>query len=169
MPFDEFYRSGVVFTAAIGGGQEDKYGNPRAYVDINDMFTIFSFQGAYAKANPRNIRGIFSKLSTIFAAWETGHHLGNEFNISSPNIEVPTDPFDRGLPVYMQVSRETRSQAIDQFFNSPIHAIQSTTFGIDTSKWMIKDTIVPVIHTRAPETPHKRSIRIGPPSLNRNK
>ena len=118
MSYNEFNRSGVVFTSAVGGGQETKYGNPRAYDNIDGMFTIFGFQGAYANAHPRNIRSIFAKLSNTFAAWETGHHLGNEFNTSKPeNLFSPPFIFT-WAPAHDQLQMSTIRSLSDKIHRS---------------------------------------------------
>lgn len=114
----ELNRHGNVFMARVGGNQETKDGKAMAYTYINDVFTMFSFQGAYANANPRNIRSIFAKLSNIFAAWETGHHLGNEFNTSKPeNLFSPPFIFT-WAPAHDQLQMSTIRSLSDKIHRS---------------------------------------------------
>jgi len=114
----ELNKWGIVYMAAIGGNQETKDGKAMAYTYINDVFTMFSFQGAYANANPRNIRSIFAKLSNIFAAWETGHHLGNEFNTSKPeNLFSPPFIFT-WAPAHDQLQMSTIRSLSDKIHRS---------------------------------------------------
>ena len=83
------------------------------------------------------------KFYAQFTTWETGHHLGNEFNTSKPeNLFSPPFIFTNE-PAYRQLQMSTiRSLSEDlQRSNEYIRLIQ--TFGVDTLLRFKKDTILP--------------------------
>jgi RHS repeat-associated protein len=164
---EEFNRTGVVFTAGIGGNNEDKRGKAWAYVNIDDLFTILNFQRSFGNVNPRNHRGLFAKLGNIFTAGDVGNELRNRYNWDAMDI-TEKEPFDRNLPVYMQTSRETRRQAMEQYRNSQDYMINMQSVGIDTFYGNIIDTIVPVFHERKSGRTNSSTMWFGPPSLNKN-
>jgi RHS repeat-associated protein len=162
---DPYSMEGVIFYMDGGRGQETRrgYGD---FVDAGPLLSTASLVGAAGRAHPRNRFGdIISKFGNVFTAWETGHELGNMYDISPARDEVPADPFDRRLPVYMQTSRETRRMAIDQYRDSPLYEINTLTPGENFSPQVIGDTILTIRDSRDSINPRKRRIGIGGPPV----
>jgi len=170
-----FFMEGVVFYNDGGRGQETKQGYGE-YVDAGPIITAAGATGANGKAHPlMRLGSIFSKFGNIITGWNVGHELSKKSgNNSMVDLSIKSgenkDPFNRKLPAYMQVSRETRRLAIDQYINSQEYRNRSGIIGVDTTLIFHNDTIVPTVDVRT-ESPRRdqinRRIKIINPKLKR--